>query len=301
MYKKLIFLCALFMCANAFAVEKIVTIDPSTKNTHTSSLVITNGTMLITTNSVAKEAVVGTASGPSAADAGKPIKAGPFGTVDPSLLGTTGAPSSNQFLKAVSSTNAVWETLPSSGGFSRADVYNSSAAWTNTFGVTKIMAECWGGGGNGGQSDGGAQSSGGGGGGAGYTRSILTVTNNEIVSFTVGAGTSSTTLGGMTAGAGSTGQAAPNATTGGLGGAGGTATGGDENIPGNSGMHGLGAGVNGFGGIGGSSAKGGGGAAAGARNTNGQNGGQPGGGASGASGSGTNGGTGGTGRVIIWY
>lgn len=214
---------------------------------------MTNGAVITSTNSVAKEAVQGVTTSAGAADVGKIGKLNAVGIHDPSTLGTGVA--SNSYLRATSSTTAVWTAQSSASSLARRSVYTASASWTNSFSITNIYVEAWGGGGNGANGFGGnaASTSGGGGGGSGsYCAGNIAVTNNQVIAFTVGGVGSSTTIDVFTAGGGTSGSAA-------TAGVGGTASGAPLNINGEAAANGSGTGSLGvgFGGAGGHSPFGG--------------------------------------------
>lgn len=254
MYKKFLAAAISLLTLSAMATEKIITVDPASGNRRTTSIVITNNVQIVTTNSVAPEAVVNVISSAGAADAGKVVRTGPLGTILPATMASSGAPSSNQFLIAVNSTNATWQTVAAASAMPRVQLYEQGTYnWTNSFGVSSIFVECWGGGGRG--ADGASQGGtvvrgGGGGGGAAYCAGTVTVTNNQIIAIVVGAPVGVTTFGALTANNGSS-ASAEN------GGAGGTATGGDINISGTAGQNALGVFNSNSGGNGGFSALGG--------------------------------------------
>ncbi len=173
-------------------------------------------------------------------------------------------------------TNPSGRTGVLTGGFTVSNAfrgtvireYNVPGTYTFTQGVDSpasvhsFLVEIWGAGAGGGgafltQGDGPTNNGGGGGGGGGYASKIITLTDGQAVSLTVGAGGAGGTgwNSGLAGGAsifnggpvtvnGGSGGAGPSS---GAGGAGGTAAGGDTNIRGNNGS----AQLNGIGGAGG--------------------------------------------------
>lgn len=190
--KKLLIIPFLFLTANLLAVDKIVTSDPTKPNYNKiSSIVITNGAVITSTNSIAPMAVQAVTTSAGAADAGKLTKLNAHGLHDPSTLGT--GVTSNFYLRAVSPTNAVWTSISSSGAqtFNRFTAYSSAGtfAWTNSFGVTNVFLEIIaGGGGGGGQGSGAGGGGGGGGSSGGKVIAFLTITNGAILDVRAGSG-----------------------------------------------------------------------------------------------------------------
>jgi hypothetical protein len=132
-------------------------------------------------------------------------------------------------------------------GLTSVQVFTSSGTWTRPTGITKVVVEVVGGGGSSGSGD-VDWSYGGSGGSGGYARKFLDVSSISTSTITVGAG--GVKNAGTAAGASSwadgtntiTGGAGGNGTNGvhpspehGTGGLGGTASGGDLNMPGSSG------------------------------------------------------------------
>jgi hypothetical protein len=180
-------------------------------------------------------------------------------------------------------------------------------SWTVPCGVTSVTVQCWGGGGGGG-GDGTAGSPGGsGGGGGGFVTNVLTVTGNQVISYTVGAGgtggagNASGTVGGntifssITANGGSGGLFNNASTTAGGSGSGGTIA---------TGTIGAAGGASGGNGGTGGGVGGGAGGVGGAANANGTAGTAPGGGGGGGgsrTGGANNGAAGGIGKVTIIF
>lgn len=186
------------------------------------------------------------------------------------------------------------------GGFKTQEYHTTSGTFTVPDFIYKIEVSIWGGGGGGGVDVAGVAT---GGGGAGaYATSILSVTPGQMINYTVGAGGAS----GNPGSAGGTTTFSTLSATGGAGSAngslygalGGTASGGDINIDGQSGHNGM----SGAGGAGGSSPVGGPGGTASAAGTPAiVNGKVPGGGGAGDYASGGDEGDGASGAVLIRY
>jgi hypothetical protein len=154
---------------------------------------------------------------------------------------------------------ATGSCVSESGGFTCFQAFSANGTFTVPAGISKILVEVWGGGGSGGPAGASATTSSGGGGGGsgGYARKILQVTPGQSFPVVVGAGgagvASTATVGlgtftyGRAGGPSSFGSIVANgggpgmspgfaagcggAQTG-YSGAGGTATGGDENVTG---------------------------------------------------------------------
>lgn len=147
------------------------------------------------------------------------------------------------------------------GGLTSQQVYTSSGTWTKPSGIKKVKVTVTGGGGGGGQgnaTDSAGGTGGAGGGGGGTAIEIIDVSNVSSVTVTVGAGGNGATSqvtganGGTSSfgsycsatggGGGESNQQAGYASTA-TGGARGTATGGNINLHGTQGAHGMGSGT----------------------------------------------------------
>jgi hypothetical protein len=172
-----------------------------------------------------------------------------------------------------------------------------SGTWTVPCDVSSIVVQAWGPGGKGGDAT-GKSKYGSGGGSGGYTTSTLSVTPGQVISFTVGAGntTTNTNISTLVASYGTTGGS-----DGGAAGLGGSSSGGSTNTTGSPGIVGNAT----ISGAGGNCPSGGTGGAGITSDNNGNNGNFPGGGGGGGnkgnSGGSNSGGNGGDGQIKITY
>lgn len=175
------------------------------------------------------------------------------------------------------------------GSFSKVptiQTFTSSGTWTKPAGCTWVEVELVGGGSAGANAAATNYTAGYGGGSGGYCKKIVDVTAISTETITIGSGTS---FGAIMTGGDASGQT------------GGSATGGDINVPGQDGTSGVAAGAA-LGGIGGSNPLGAGGKGAAAGGGDGSSGKGNGSGGGGATGTGSVAGTGGsgtTGKVVV--
>ena len=155
-------------------------------------------------------------------------------SVDVDKLATTGTASSSTFLRG----DMAWTAVSDTSGFSSVQSFTSSGTWTRPTGVTKVRVYATGAGAGGRDNT----SNFGGGGGGGTAIKVIDVSSISSATITIGSGGSATNNGGDSSWADGT-----NTVTGGGGvaptgtycddGTGGTATGGDANIPGGHGAY----------------------------------------------------------------
>jgi len=152
-------------------------------------------------------------------------------------------------------------TLTGFGGLKSAQTFTSTGTWTKPAGVTKVIVEVQGGGGSGGKRNGGYVGAGAAG---GYSKKLIDVSSISSATVTVGTGgtaVTATNVSGNSGGSSSWSDGTNTITCGGGSGGdgsstyyctvGGTATGGDINIPGGDSNFGRNSGRNsvfGFGG-----------------------------------------------------
>jgi hypothetical protein len=167
-------------------------------------------------------------------------------SVDLDKLATTGTPSSSTFLRG----DMAWTAVSDVSGLSSMQVFTSSGTWTKPAGITKVIVEVQGAGGSGAKLAGSYVSAGAAG---GYAKKIIDVSSISSSTITIGSGGAGVTSGNGNNGGSSIWSDGTNTITcgGGSGGdgtttyyskVGGTATGGDINIPGADSNYGRNAG-----------------------------------------------------------
>ena len=152
-------------------------------------------------------------------------------------------------------------TLTGFGGLKSAQTFTSTGTWTKPAGVTKVIVEVQGGGGSGGKRNGGYVGAGAAG---GYSKKLIDVSSISSATVTVGTGgtaVTATNVSGNSGGSSSWSDGTNTITCGGGSGGdgsttyyctvGGTATGGDINIPGGDSNFGRNSGRNSIFGFGG--------------------------------------------------